>query len=606
MLQRIKWQIEEERTVEASSGGLKRQNILDLIAGDRLISHFQPIFSAVDGSIFGYEALARLTGELSGVDISGLFTSAAENQCLCALDIACRETALRSAAAAGCLGDRFLFLNICPETLMDPQHRAGRTDRLIEEYKLCKAQIVLEITEEFAVKDYQLFAKAVAYYREQGYKIAIDDFGAGYGGLKMLSLIEPDFVKIDRHFVSHMDRALVRYNLVDSIATACHRMGIKVVAEGIERQEDLNVLIEMGIDYLQGYHLARPSAEPSSEAVALPCREESFSSAVDTVFVGDIARRVEPIDPSTAALHILERFMQESHLKGLPVVKDEQVLGMLVRNLFLEKELLGRFGYGLALSTYKTAAQLMGDHSFLCMEANHTIEEVAQRLQSRDEELLNQDLCITKNGKYHGTVAVSKLLKAMSERNLFLARAANPLTGLPGSLFIQSEIEKRIARSMYFDAAYIDIDNFKPFNDHYGFEKGDHIIKALGNIVQGAIDTLGDQGFAFVGHIGGDDFILVCRAQHTDLLAKYIIAAFESRRTEFHGIADSHLGSYLSTNRRGEAEQFPLLSLSIGVVSSEVHKVASFGQLASLASEVKKAAKLVAGSSVVVDRRLES
>src|SRR5262249_42564939 len=154
----------------------------------------------------------------------------------------------------------------------------------------------------------------------------------------------------------------------------------------------------------------------------------------------------------------------------------------------------------------------------------------------------------------------------ISERNLFLARGANPLTGIPGTLFIQTEIEKRIAQNMYFDVAYVDIDNFKPYNDYYGFEKGDQVIKTLGQICQWGVEAFGDENFGFVGHIGGDDFIVVSRPQHTHSITQHIIGLFEGRRAEFHGMNDLRQGFYMSTNRRGEAEPFGLLALSIGVV----------------------------------------
>jgi EAL domain-containing protein (putative c-di-GMP-specific phosphodiesterase class I) len=164
----------------------------------------------------------------------------------------------------------YLFVNVCPETLMDPAHRFGITDELAERYCIPKEKIILELTEETAIKDYLLFRKAVAYYRKRGYKIAIDDFGSGYGGLKMLSIIEPDFVKIDRYFISNIDRAATKFNLVDSITTTCHRMGIKVIAEGIETEEQLKAVSDVGVELLQGYYLSRPSPVIDEDIVRAP------------------------------------------------------------------------------------------------------------------------------------------------------------------------------------------------------------------------------------------------------------------------------------------------------------------------------------------------
>ncbi|MGH9900808.1 MAG: GGDEF domain-containing protein [Pyrinomonadaceae bacterium] len=601
---RMKWELADEAAAPAPAP-IDEQTVAALIRHKSFAVHFQPIFSSADGSVFGYEALARVGRRDVSIDIGELFRKSAELNFIPDLDITCREAALRQAATLGIARTgALLFLNVCPETLLDPLHRVDATDELVEECQISKDRIVLEVTEEFAVKDYKLFSLAIAYYRDRGYKIAIDDFGAGYGGLKMLSMIEPDFVKIDRHFVSHIDRALVRYNLVDSVTTACHRMGIKVVAEGIERAEDLDSLIGLGVELLQGYYLARPGDSLQRSGVAVPPREAASAAlSAEARHIGDIASYVEPVPPDATVRTIFERFMQDPLLKGLPVVEGSRAVGVLHRNVFLEQELLGKLGYGFALNSFKTAAGLVKDHPFLCVEFNQRLEEVSQKIQARREEARQQDICVTKNGKYHGTVTTSVLLKAITERSLTLARAANPLTGLPGNLYIQGEIEKRLSQNMHFDVSYVDIDCFKPFNDHYGFEKGDYVIQTLGRIAGEAVEATGDD-FNFVGHIGGDDFIVVSRPQATALITGKIISGFESRRGDFHGPEDLGRGSYSSMNRAGERESFDLLTLSIGVVSNEVQKIESFAQLASLATEVKRAAKRIAGSSVVKDRRM--
>lgn len=601
-----KWQLEDTaRDITAPANPLDHEALCQLIDQKALTSHFQPIFRAQDGGIFGYEALARLQSPATPYDIGYLFSQAAEFSLLAQFDTTCRETALRAAKQQQLeQTEALLFLNICPETLLNGWGRQHDLTTLVHELQLNQECIVLEITEAVAVKDYDLFARAIAFYRQQGYRIAIDDFGAGYGGLKMLSVLQPDFVKIDRHFVSQLDRALVRLNLVDSISTACHRMGVKVVAEGVEEAEDLRILVELGIDYLQGFYLARPAANLFREKVVIPRPQLTGNNSSEIRFIVDIVQEVEPAKAHSGLMDIFQRFINEPDLNGLPVVQEERVVGMLQRNTFLERELLGRFGYGFALNAHKSAAELSKGHPFIYVESNLTLEQVSEKIQARQQGLLYQDLCVTKNGKYLGTVPINVLLKAITERNLFLARGANPLTGLPGNLYIRSEIERRITQSMHFDVSYIDIDHFKPFNDHYGFEKGDEVLRSLGQILQETLEQEGDAQFDFVGHIGGDDFIILCQPQHTLPVIEQAIKTFEVRRTEFHGESDCQSGSYEAHNRQGEKERFPLLSLSVGVVSSEVHKIESFAQLASLASEVKKAAKLIPDSSIVRDRRL--
>lgn len=160
---------------------------------------------------------------------------------------------------------------------------------------------------------------------------------------------------------------------------------------------------------------------------------------------------------------------------------------------------------------------------------------------------------------------------------------------------------------MHFDVCYIDINNFKPYNDHYGFEKGDIVIKTLASIIEESIEQ-DDFSFSFAGHIGGDDFILIISPRISIPVCEKIISSFESALPVFHGIEDYNRGCYVSKNRNNEEETFNLLSLSIGIVSTEVYKIESFAQLASKATEVKKAAKIksasICRSSIVRDRRL--
>jgi diguanylate cyclase (GGDEF)-like protein len=242
------------------------------------------------------------------------------------------------------------------------------------------------------------------------------------------------------------------------------------------------------------------------------------------------------------------------------------------------------------------------ERRFLLIEANAALEEAARKIQSRASEFRHEDICITKNGKYYGTLSVNILLDALTEKSLLLAKGSNPLTGLPGNEFIQREIDRKLSQGMHFDVCYIDIDNFKPYNDHYGFEKGDYVIKTLALSITDAI-AADRNDFDFIGHIGGDDFIVITRSKSAVVTCNTIISAFETRLPEFHNASDYGQGFYTSHNRKGEKETFRLLSLSIGIVSTEFCKIESYAQLASIATEVKMAAKAREGSVIVRDRR---
>lgn len=587
---------------------IPRELIVNLVDNNELTAWFQPIFSRQTGEIYGYEALARLRNQTpENYNIAKLFAQAQAMGIISSLDMLCRENSFCRAGELGLAKtDAFLYLNICPATLMHPDHKGGLTDSLAEKCGIAKDKIILEITEQEAIRNYELFKRSVDHYRARGYKIAIDDFGAGYGGLKMLSIIEPDFVKVDRHFVTNIDEDPVKYNLVDALATVCHKLGITVIAEGIEREEELAAMSGFGIDLLQGYLLARPAPELASLRIELPAKQQDGQICPDSIFstctIGNIAKYLEPLAPEQSLMVAFQRFTENPTLHGLPIVAERRVVGMLCRMRFLEKQLIGPYGYGFALSTHRAIADVL-EPDFLVVESATPVEEVVRMLQARRGIHTYDDICVARNGKYVGTVAINTLLNAITEKSIQLARGSNPLTGLPGNEFIQRTVSQLISQHVHFDVCYVDIDDFKPYNDFYGFEKGDTVIKAVSRILTEVVQPYGSDRFRFVGHIGGDDFIVITRSRASLQLCQKIVERFSKMRGEFHGSSELNQGFYVARDRQGTERSFPLLSLSIGIVSTEQCRVNSYGELAYLASGVKKAAKMQPGSAIVRNRR---
>jgi len=182
---------------------------------------------------------------------------------------------------------------------------------------------------------------------------------------------------------------------------------------------------------------------------------------------------------------------------------------------------------------------------------------------------------------------------------------ANPLTRLPGNPSIQARIEKEIARGSKFAVLYVDLNQFKSFNDAYGFEAGDRVIKSTANLLASQARQV-DGLNAFVGHIGGDDFIVVCAAHCAETLAKRIIQDFDTLAPSFYNEEDRQRGYIISTDRRGEVQQFPFLSVSIGIVHNASRKLSSLAQISQIGTELKHHAKQAGKSACVVDRRTAS
>lgn len=179
----------------------------------------------------------------------------------------------------------------------------------------------------------------------------------------------------------------------------------------------------------------------------------------------------------------------------------------------------------------------------------------------------------------------------------------NPLTKLPGNPSLQEKIEKWILSGKLFSVLYCDINNFKAYNDKYGFEAGDVVIKNTANLLV-EIATQQDRN-SFVGHIGGDDFIVIASYENAVPIAERIVKNFDATSPSFYNEQDRNAGFIISKNRKGATEEFPLVSLSIGVVHNKNIKLKSFAQISKIGSELKHHAKKFNKSTYVIDRRKE-
>lgn len=181
-------------------------------------------------------------------------------------------------------------------------------------------------------------------------------------------------------------------------------------------------------------------------------------------------------------------------------------------------------------------------------------------------------------------------------------RTISALTGLPGNIQIQAEMKKRLLNRETFAMFYFDLDNFKAYNDIYGFSNGDEIIKFTARTIVNNIHNLGLEN-SFIGHIGGDDFIAILEATDYDKIARDIISDFDTYVLGYYNAEDVARGFLEVANRRGIIEQFPLTSISIGVVEVTPGRFKSTLEIGEVGAQVKHQAKSVMGSTYVVNRR---
>jgi len=248
------------RTLQSWFDLLGARDLLEVLDRKSFLSWFQPILSAVDGTLVGYEALLRAEREDGTLMFPGeIFEKASISELLFQVDRLARVTALRGAAQHGVEG--LLFINFVPTAIYDPTHCLRTTVRWARKLDFDPKQIVFEVIETEKVRDVKHLKKVLDFYREVGYRVALDDVGSGYASLNLLAMLKPDIIKVDMEIMRniHLDRN--RQAIFKALVGIARDLGIQILAEGIEIQDELAYAVENGVDLVQGYLFARPAPD---------------------------------------------------------------------------------------------------------------------------------------------------------------------------------------------------------------------------------------------------------------------------------------------------------------------------------------------------------
>ncbi|MBM7059704.1 EAL and GGDEF domain-containing protein [Pseudomonas sp. UL073] len=564
-----------------------------ILAHGDLHSLFQPIVSLGERRIIGYEALTRGPSNSPLHSPINLFGVARHAGRLSELELACRRSACRRFSEQRLEGR--LFLNVSPESLLDPGHQPGRTLQLLQNYGIAPSRVVIELTEQSPTEDFDLLDNALHHYRAMGFSIALDDLGAGYSSLRLWSELRPDFVKIDRHFIDGIHQDAVKREFVDSIRKMAKASRAEVIAEGIERPEELAVLAEMGIDLVQGYLISRPQETPLRDAHNLLPKLQANSPPLgeEGCDLSALLNEQPAVQHDRPVAEVLEAFRSQANLNSLAVLDEQQQPVGVVHRHSLSEALLKPFATDLLAR--KPVSRIMS-RDFLAVEIGQSLQRASRLLTSRARQRIEEDFVITHNGNYLGLGRVIDVLKLITELKVQQARHANPLTLLPGNVPIQQCLTRLLQQQRQAVVCYVDLDSFKPFNDLYGYAKGDEVLLCLAQCLSERVDPACD----FVGHIGGDDFLLVLGSDDWRARLNLLLEDFQGQARRFYTSEHLEAGCILALDRQGKRQEYPLLSLSVGVVRLHPDTCAQLdaGQLASLASEAKRYAKNLPGYSL--------
>jgi diguanylate cyclase (GGDEF)-like protein len=569
----------------------------------RLSALMQPIIDLKSGEFLGFEGLIRGPADSPLHSPINLFGAAEQQGLQLELEMLSRQTVLTAFAQLNLPGS--LFLNVSPQTMTHPSFKNGQTLAFLKQLGIDPGRVIIEITENQPTFDFSAMREALLHYRGMGFKIAIDDLGEGFSSLRLWSELRPEYIKVDMHFVQGVDRDPIKLQFLRSIQQIAESSGTQVIAEGVETEAELRVVKDIGIALGQGYFIARPSPTPPLLANSETSRIIS-SSNIAVFPKAEINRRsqtsahklltyVEPILPETLNEHVFERFSSNQALRIIPVVKGGKPLGLINRYQFIDRfakpyqrELMGR----------KSCDGLIQGEPLL-VEKNMPIEELSHFLAEADSRHFADGFIITENGRYLGVASGQDLLRELTQMQLEAARYANPLTLLPGNVPINEHIERLLQANTPFVACYCDLDHFKPFNDTYGYRKGDEMIQLTGRMLNWACDPKQD----FIGHIGGDDFILLLQSRDWKTRCEQALRSFEQAAALM--FREEHLaaGGYSSEARDGTVKFHPLASLSIGAIRVAPGQFLSHHEVSAAMSEAKKMAKKIPGNSLFVEQR---
>lgn len=560
-----------------------------LLAQGTLQALFQPIIDRVLRRPIGYEALVRGPAGSALHLPDALFAAAHRADRCMDLERACITAALHGFAGLQIEGR--LFINVLPRTLLHwPDFPAWLAQRL-GSLELDPHQLVIELTEHGLTEDQGRLIEAVDPLRLLGCDIALDDLGAGASGLKTWSAVRPEYVKVDRYFVSGIEHDPVRAEILRSVVDMARAIGCQVIAEGVENAAQCALALELGVDHVQGYLLGRPQSVPRMDPAGIIALDQ-VAATVSVDCAEHLALPVPDVPDWTPVGQVVEMFRMHPTCTALAVTTAGAPVGVVRRD-----ELLILLSKPLYPEVYnrKPVSAVM-DANAVRIDARARLEQVSRVVTGQSDAGRRDDFIITRHGGYLGMGRMIDLLRHITAQQIQAAKHSNPLTGLPGNREIQSHLSQWLTRRQPFVACHLDLDHFKFFNDTYGYARGDqvlmHVAETLVRTVRQRID--------FVGHVGGDDFVFLMRSQDWSLRLVSLLEDLAASLPNFYDTEHREAGCLMGRDRDGQERQFALLSTSVAVVQIVATPAISTEMIAERLRGAKKMAKAQAGYSCVL------
>jgi len=553
---------------------------------DKLDFAFQPIVNTNTGKIFAVEALIRNVEELGFESIFHFFDTLAKKKILYKVDMQLRKKAIKKYKKIN-VNNVKLFYNIDNRFFTMPDFKFGETAKLLEKYEMNKDLICFEITEHSSIEDDQLIKHIVSTYKSKNYNIALDDFGTGISGLHLLYLSDTNFIKIDKFFIDNIHTDAKKRLFCASIVEMAHTLGIKVIAEGIETKEEYYVCKEIKADYIQGYLISRPTLNTkeikkfySEDNIFEKDRRVARGNFIDKSFID----KIDALNIN-ASLHELFLYFKEHTLNTfVPIIDDNKKVLGAIYEVDIKEISYSQYGLSLAKNNSFKAKLKSFIKPVLEIDISWGIDKALEIFNMRNDA---KGVFVTKDSQYYGFINLNNLLSLSYKRNIEIAQNQNPLTKLPGNNQIDNFILNTFKNKQNAQIVYFDFNDFKPFNDTYGFRQGDRAILMFSEILQKNISNEN-----FIAHIGGDDFFVGFidnKYEEVYETIKNIQEEFRLNASSLYNEKDILNGYMTSKDRFGISRDFKLLSVCAAII--ETSKTSSLIHFNSQLGEIKKLSK---------------